>query len=226
MKANNKSFTLIELLVVIVIIGILAGVIMISTSSSIDKANMAKSKVFAESIKNNLMLNLVSEWTFDKGSDQAVNRIATNDDVKDTWGFNDGIVYGNPQIKGGGDCISGKCLHFNEEGSNGDDYIDVNINDKSFFQLQNFTINTFVNTLIKGSLGSVVFMHGEPVNRSTSGYVLYANNFYIITDSGQKSCSFNPSKDGWHLLTATYDKSIMKIYIDGELKNEKNVSKF
>jgi len=36
---NNKSFTLIEILVTIVIIGILAGVIMISTSSSIDKAH-------------------------------------------------------------------------------------------------------------------------------------------------------------------------------------------
>ncbi|MGI6341031.1 MAG: type II secretion system protein [Minisyncoccales bacterium] len=41
---KNKSFTLIELLVVIVIIGILAGVIMISTSSSIQKANIAKVK--------------------------------------------------------------------------------------------------------------------------------------------------------------------------------------
>lgn len=38
---NNKSFTLIEILVTIVIIGILAGVIMISTSSSIDKTKDA-----------------------------------------------------------------------------------------------------------------------------------------------------------------------------------------
>jgi len=39
MSQNNKSFTLIEILVTIVIIGILAGVIMISTSSSINKAH-------------------------------------------------------------------------------------------------------------------------------------------------------------------------------------------
>ena len=39
MFQNNKSFTLIEILVTIVIIGILAGVIMISTSSSINKAH-------------------------------------------------------------------------------------------------------------------------------------------------------------------------------------------
>jgi len=62
---NNKSFTLIELLVVIVIIGILAGVIMISTSSSIDKANIAKLKVFEESVANNLAANMVSRWKLD-----------------------------------------------------------------------------------------------------------------------------------------------------------------
>jgi len=65
---KEKSFTLIELLVVIVIIGILAGVIMISTSSSIDKANIAKSKVFSENIKDNLILNLTSEFKFDDSS--------------------------------------------------------------------------------------------------------------------------------------------------------------
>ena len=53
---NNKSFTLIELLVVIVIIGILAGVIMISTSSSIDKANFAKAKLSLLPFKTNYYL--------------------------------------------------------------------------------------------------------------------------------------------------------------------------
>ncbi|MDD2245417.1 MAG: SUMF1/EgtB/PvdO family nonheme iron enzyme [Dysgonamonadaceae bacterium] len=42
MKRTIKSFTLIELLVVIVIIGILAGVIIVSTSSSINSAKNAK----------------------------------------------------------------------------------------------------------------------------------------------------------------------------------------
>ncbi|MFA7157144.1 MAG: prepilin-type N-terminal cleavage/methylation domain-containing protein [Bacilli bacterium] len=50
-KNKQTSFTLIELLVVIVIIGILAGLIMISTSSSINKASIAKAKVFDDSTK-------------------------------------------------------------------------------------------------------------------------------------------------------------------------------
>ena len=75
---KNKSFTLIELLVVIVIIGILAGVIMISTSSSIDKANMAKVMTFSESLNNSMLLNLISEWNFDEAP------VGTA--VKDDWG--------------------------------------------------------------------------------------------------------------------------------------------
>ena len=109
---KQKSFTLIELLVVIVIIGILAGVIMISTSSSIDKANFAKAQAFSSTVQNELLSNLVSEWTFDEGSNQAVNRVATDDDVKDTWGNNHGKAYNGPFLREGNDCVDGKCLQF------------------------------------------------------------------------------------------------------------------
>jgi len=86
---KQKSFTLIELLVVIVIIGILAGVITISTSSSIDKANIAKSKVFEESVQNNLAAHMVSAWDADhvtKGVTWVLN---------DKWGNNNGTFYDN-----------------------------------------------------------------------------------------------------------------------------------
>jgi len=110
---KSKSFTLIELLVVIVIIGILAGVIMISTSSSIDKANIAKSKVFAESVKNNLMLNLISEWSFNDVLGTVNLALADNVDVSDDWGNNNGKTYYGPILKGGNDCVHEKCLEFN-----------------------------------------------------------------------------------------------------------------
>ena len=106
---KSKSFTLIELLVVIVIIGILAGVIMTSTSSSIDKANIAKLKVFSESIKNNLMLNLISEFKLDEGSGA---------ESKDSWGGNN-LVFGlspNNPTWIDTDCVSEKCLDFDGVG--------------------------------------------------------------------------------------------------------------
>ncbi|EKD58873.1 MAG: hypothetical protein ACD_56C00036G0005 [uncultured bacterium] len=47
---NKKGFTLIELLITIAIIGILAGVILVSTSTSRTKANIAKAKSDINSI--------------------------------------------------------------------------------------------------------------------------------------------------------------------------------
>lgn len=102
MNQKKKSFTLIELLVVIVIIGILAGVIMISTSSSIDKANVAKSKVFAESIKNNLLLSLISEWNFEDGAGNIIS---------DSWGNYNLTKYNDVNwIADKQQCIKGGCI--------------------------------------------------------------------------------------------------------------------
>ena len=111
---NNKSFTLIELLVVIVIIGILAGVIMISTSSSIDKANIAKLKVFDESIKNNLMVDLISEWKLDNSIEDLWGN--NNSSWGGTGGPNTSITY-----KSDSECISGTCLDFDGY----DDYLEI-----------------------------------------------------------------------------------------------------
>jgi len=100
---KQKSFTLIELLVVIVIIGILAGVIMISTSSSIDKANLAKLKIYEDTMRNSMLTNLISEWEFDE---------ADGLEAKDTWGNSNGALYNSPSRKTGNDCVSKGCISF------------------------------------------------------------------------------------------------------------------
>ena len=127
---KQKSFTLIELLVVIVIIGILAGVVMISTSSSIDKANIAKLKVFSESIKNDLMLNLVSEWKLDENS---------GTQIRDTWGINHGTLT-NATWKNGNDCISNNCLSFNTS----TDYVTIP-SSESLRIVDNLTLEAWIN---------------------------------------------------------------------------------
>jgi len=99
---KNKSFTLIELLVVIVIIGILAGVIIVSTSSSIGKANFAKAQAFSNTVEQELLLNLVSEWTFDN----------ENNPGEDTWGNYDSTISGATHVNNSSQCVQGGCLSF------------------------------------------------------------------------------------------------------------------
>ena len=111
-RNKQQSFTLIELLVVIVIIGILAGVIMISTSSSIDKANIAKSKTFSESISNNLIVDIKSEYKLD---------ILNGTITPDSMGSSNATV-GTATFKDASskECYSNGCFYFD-----GDDAISI-----------------------------------------------------------------------------------------------------
>ena len=206
-RKKQQSFTLIELLVVIVIIGILAGVIMISTSSSIDKANFAKAQTFSSTVQEELLSNLVSEWTFDEGNDQTINRVATNNDVKDTWGSNNGIVGGSPQIKGGDDCILGKCISLN--GST--DYITLNS------VTYNLNSGTTFSFWAKKNLEHNGIIFG---NSGTSSYkrIIFLTNdrLYFETDTDGDYCDSYPKRDtSWHYYTISVVNNGAIFYQDG-----------
>ena len=79
----SKSFTLIEILVVIVIIGILSAFIIVSMVGVSDKARIAKSQAFANSLRNSLLINLVSEWKLNDGSGTTAS---------DSWSANTGTL--------------------------------------------------------------------------------------------------------------------------------------
>ena len=213
---NNKSFTLIELLVVIVIIGILAGVIMISTSSSIDKANIAKGKVFANSLRNSLITNLVSEWKFEGPT--LADQTVTVSDLQDDWGNNNSniTIQGAPKIKGGNDCVSGKCLSF----SGTSDYVtcgnggaDLNVSSGD-----SMTIEVWVKLNVLGRTHSIV-SKWTPWIFFVSGDNKQA--FYIRSNGVDASIASNTalSLNKWHHLTVTYTKLSFKttFYLDGKL---------
>jgi len=166
---KNKSFTLIELLVVIVIIGILAGVIMISTSSSIDKANTAKAKVFSESVRNSLIIDLTSEWKFDNLSSFSQNSTLTinidsslpaNTKIPDEWGSLIGTAMNGPILKGGKDCVVGECLEFSRSVLS---YVQIG---NGGITPQSFTIEFF----FKKNAGSEYNCFTESADYWTGGY--------------------------------------------------------
>ncbi|MFA6377422.1 MAG: LamG-like jellyroll fold domain-containing protein [Acholeplasmataceae bacterium] len=215
---KNKSFTLIELLVVIVIIGILAGVIMISTSSSIDKASIAKSKVFEESVQNNLAVNMVSAWDADhvtKGATWVLN---------DKWGSNNGTFYDStstacttslcPQIVS--DNQMGNVLSF--DGVN--DHIDIG--DILDMRTDDMTICIWIKT--SENVDNQYFISkakaaAQPY-RYAFGIALGKLRIFMQGDSLSPDIVVNGnifiSDSRWHFASATYDRNgNASIHVDG-----------
>ncbi|MDD4662074.1 MAG: prepilin-type N-terminal cleavage/methylation domain-containing protein [Candidatus Pacebacteria bacterium] len=201
----NKSFTLIELLVVIVIIGILAGVIIVSTSSSINKANLAKAQSFSNTVQNELLLNLVSEWTFDEGG------------AEDTWGNNDGTVSGATYVsKSENRCVYGGCYLFNLG-----DYITCG-NNKELDLTKEITVTAWVHLSSHGELYHIISKY-QSASYGTWYLSTGSNNIkklrYTFIDENMVYRSGESSKDiplnEWVFIGWSFDNGITKLYIDG-----------
>ncbi len=202
---KTKSFTLIELLVVIVIIGILAGVITITTTSYISKANFAKAQAFSSTVQTELLSDLVSEWTFDS---PAVANI-----TEDSWGNNDGTLMGTnglPQLQSKENCVYGTCYLFD----GADDYIEIEnkIQDVMFF-----TVSGWIK-LNNNQTSKTIFS-----NQASGGWVVgisdsVANKlkFYLGSTTIYSTTIF--TNNVWHYFTITYNNGSPKIYINGELE--------
>jgi len=205
---ENKSFTLIELLVVIVIIGILAGVIIVSVSSSISKANFAKAQAFSNTVQNELLGDLVSEWTFDNPSLPG----------EDTWGNNDGTVSGaTHKTKVDGVCVYGGCMSF--DGTN--NYIDCGNNSSLDFTTENFTISEWVKLSVMASATEIrrgtVVVDGYYTRIDSNGLVRMMTN-----QSGQKQTTNTASGEitanKWYHIVYIRNGAKGYIYINGSDK--------
>lgn len=171
---------------------------MISTSSSIDKANIAKLKVFEESVQNDLAANMVSRWKLDSNAN-------------DSWGASNGtptnITYGS----GYDGTINGAAV-FNGTSS----YINCgnNVNSK----IDTGTISAWVKTSNAG--GS---HRGIVVKQGAYGMFLF-NNIFVIYDwttSSNATTNINLADGLWHYVLASFDQNVSngtKLYIDGVLK--------
>jgi len=208
---KNKSFTLIELLVVIVIIGILAGVIMISTSSSIDKANIAKLKIFEESVANDLAANMVSRWKLDEGFGAATS---------DAWSSNTGTLsgfinttagYGDSNTSGWmsePNCISKACLKFDGV----DDYVNLPGDSNLDIDKKSFTLSVWINPLTivgdHAAMGKTGYHF--VLGTSTSNFLF---GVYDSTNVAKYLFVSGVKVNTWYNVVGIYNKTFGKLYL-------------
>jgi len=219
----NKSFTLIEILVVIVVIGIISSFIIVGLSSVSDKANIAKGQVFSNSLRNSLLMNLVSEWKLDGNAN-------------DSWGINNGTWHGSggsyasPSWRTSSECVSGGCLAF--DGT--DDYI--NCGNNVLIGYNSFTFSFWAKTSRNSVIQSVLRR-----NASITGLELQfqiprsgtANALFIVTNSSYptgfiyryvdpNTSNTNTINNKWHYFVGSCDRSQHKppdVYFDGVFSN-------
>jgi len=205
---RNKSFTLIELLVVIVIIGILAGVIIVSTSSSINKANFAKGQAFSSTVRNELLLNLVSEWSFDNLTQSAGTVLSADTSIEDEWGNYNGLSKGTLTVKDGSDCIKGKCLSF--DGSTG--YVLI----PTFNIGNSATVSFWAKS--NAYIGRMTFsFNSDDYTAGPDFYFISSGPLWNTGDGGGNpfTNSSIPNSDWHYFVIVNNENSNTQLYIDG-----------
>lgn len=223
----RNAFTLIELLVVIAIIGILSGLIVVSMSGVTSKATIAKAQVFSNSLRNSLMLSIVSDWKLDNASGTSAT---------DTWnGTNNGTLtsfadttagYGDTHTSGwmsSSNCVSGTCLKFD----GADDYITFG-NNSSLKDLSSFTIELWYNPFNIVDRRNIV----DKFTFSASGWQIRVESnkyLFLISQPAQANLTTvsNLNLNNWNYIVCSFDgigagTSVARIYLNGSL--EQNVS--
>jgi len=215
---KTKSFTLIELLVVIVIIGILAGIIFVSTSSYIDKAKITKGKVFSNSVLNNISTGMVSRWK--------LNGTGTTTTDTDVWGFNNGTLnsFNFNTVSGWADekdCVEGTCLKFDGV----DDYFSFPsavMNDFKTFEFW-FKANSISSASRDWTINAIFFDNGSNLLYDEFALHLYNSNT-LSAGWGGAGYQYDLVYSGirtneWYLVTVTVGDQNTYLYINGEEKN-------
>ncbi len=154
---------------------------------------------------------IIGIWLFDEG---------ISDGVKDASGNgHDGTVVGTPEVVDG---KFGKALSFG-----GEDTVEIPHHDR--FSTLTFTLMAWVN--IEGSRRGYQMI----VGKNDWPYRNYA--MYVHTEGYRLHCSFCAGRcmgninshativDGeWHHIAFTYDGTVERIYVDGDLDNDREIA--
>ncbi|MFA5013099.1 MAG: LamG-like jellyroll fold domain-containing protein [Candidatus Paceibacterota bacterium] len=230
-RIKINAFTLIELLVVIAIIGILSALIIIGMSSTTQKASVAKAQVFANSLRNSLMSDMVSEWKLDDGTG--------NSTTKDSWAstFTNTGTLGTAAVGDASEptwlstgCVSGNCLSF--DGT--DDYVDFGSNASLSMGTKDHTASFWVkfdnavaienNTLIKcGAFGASLGSDGYwlvRLNGTNKLYCYFSDGETTTLLGNYLSADGSLVADTWYNIVVMFDRSgVAQAYINGVIQS-------
>jgi len=100
-KRQQFGFTLLELLVVISIIGLLASTFIFGYAGWTDKARLANTRSFSQSVRSKVGFNVVGSWTFDDSTAVDVSGNNNNGTLVGTYSFVDAVMRTGIQFNGG-----------------------------------------------------------------------------------------------------------------------------
>ncbi|MFA6374428.1 MAG: LamG domain-containing protein, partial [Candidatus Paceibacterota bacterium] len=208
----------------------LSAFIIVSMAGVSDKATIAKGQAFSNSLKNALMLNLVSEWRLDDASGTT---------AQDHWGANPGTWYGagggtytSPSWRTSSECVSSGCLAF--DGT--DDYVNIG-QIAQYNNLEEFTLEAWVKFNDLHHVSTLI-NKGPEVAAQHFWWGLFggpANPRMILETGGETSwtsfyglAGLGWNIDKWYHLAVVFNNTgkTVKHYRNGELSRSSLISSY
>jgi len=181
------------------------------------KANIAKGQIFSNSLRNALMLSLVSEWKIDNASGTIVTDSWSGGSSGTLTGFTDTTAgYGDTHTSGwmsSVNCVSGTCLKFNGV----DGYVNCG-NQEAFKSLsrayQDSTWSFWFNTNDGGEVIGKYQPFQFLIYEGKLSSFIYNGSNHLIGDPWQGNLTVNDGK--WHYAVFVVDRDgYFTAYLDG-----------
>ena len=204
----KKAFTLIELLVVIAIIGILSALIVVTMNGVTDSAVRGKAQVFSNSLRNAIMMNLISEWKFDEGSGVTAT---------DTWGNSATGTITGATYATGPSCVYGSCLALSGTAQ----YVTV-----AHGVTPVFTSKMTAFAWVKGAAQTNKAIVGQLDTNAQRSWMIYSGtggalrvllsaDGAIVNSKDYITTVALPFDNKWRLVGFTFNAGTLSLYVDG-----------